>query len=227
MIGSGTDRPQGWSVPMRAALAEAHAFGFLGPGPIEAHLDHASAFARVIASACEGVAPARVADLGSGGGVPAFVLMELWPQTSFVLVESNQRRAAFLVGAIAELRGMPGSDSSDTALGLVDVQCIRAEEFGRLSWRATFDVVTARSFGPPAVTAECAAPLLVDGGRLVVSEPPASDGSRWSSEGLAQLGMDGGRVVVDTFSFFVADQVRRCPEEYPRRVGVPGRRRLF
>ena len=40
--------------------------------------------------------------------------------------------------------------------------------------RGQFDLVTARSFGRPAVTAECAAPFLRREGLLVVSEPPDS-----------------------------------------------------
>ena len=41
-----------------------------------------------------------------------------------------------------------------------------------------YDAVVARSFASPAVTAECAAPLLRLGGRLIVSEPPER-GARW------------------------------------------------
>ena len=49
--------------------------------------------------------------------------------------------------------------------------------------------MTARSFGPPAATAECAAPLLAVGGLLVVSEPP--DGpDRWPADALAALGLE-------------------------------------
>ena len=44
------------------------------------------------------------------------------------------------------------------------------------SLRAGFDGALARSFGRPAVVAECAAPLLRVGGWLIVSEPPSRRG---------------------------------------------------
>ena len=46
-------------------------------------------------------------DLGSGGGFPALVVgiyaKEAWPRTSFTLIESDQRKSAFLRTAIREL----------------------------------------------------------------------------------------------------------------------------
>ena len=48
--------------------------------------------------------------------------------------------------------------------------------------------MTARSFGPPAITAECACRLLKLNGFLVVSEPP-SDTDRWVHEKLSLTGL--------------------------------------
>ena len=53
------------------------------------------------------------------------------------------------------------------------------------SLRAAFDLVVARSFGAPAVTAECAVGFLATGGHLAVSEPPEPEADRWPPEGLA------------------------------------------
>ena len=56
----------------------------------------------------------------------------------------------------------------------------------------TFDMVVARSFGPPPVLAECAAPLLKVGGWLLVSEPPSTEAT---DEELAdELGMTTKRI---------------------------------
>jgi 16S rRNA (guanine527-N7)-methyltransferase len=100
--------------------------------------------------------------------------------------------------------------------------------------------VVSRSFGPPPVVAECAAPLLRVGGHLVVSEPPAredgTDGSgptRWPPEDLAALGLEPDppplesdpRATAAGFARFI--QARPCPDRYPRRAGVPVRRPLF
>ena len=160
----------------------------------------------------------RFADLGSGGGVPALVLLEQWPQAQAVLVEAAVRRAAFLREAVAEL----GWGSR------VEVLEERAELTGRREeLRGTLGLVTARSFARPAVTAECAAPLLAVGGLLLVSEPP-EDADRWSQDGLVQLGMrpEPG-VEEDGFHFQLVRQAEPCPDRYPRRTGVPERRPLF
>ena len=99
--------------------------------------------------------------------------------------------------------------------------------------RGTFDLVTARSFAPPAATAECAAPMLKQGGALVVSEPPDALGaSRWPDVALATLGLirTSTETVVTpagpvTLSRMLA--TTSCPQHYPRRVGIPFKRPLF
>lgn len=162
--------------------------------------------------------PARFADLGSGGGVPALVLLELWPDAEAVLIESGARRAVFLHKSIEDL-GLQGR-------ALVREE--RAEDSGRRGeLRGSFPLVTARSFARPAVTAECAAPLLVPGGILAVSEPP-EETDRWPEEGLAELGMRAAqRREQDGFHFQLLEQVSACSDRYPRRSGVPARRPLF
>ena len=109
----------------------------------------------------------------------------------------------------------------------------RAERYGRLDEaRGTFDGALARSFGRPAVVAESAAPLLHQGGWLVVSEPPAaqdlrSPTPRWPAEALLQLGLEPAGMVRDSFDFQVLRQTQPCPERFPRRDGVPAKRPLF
>jgi 16S rRNA G527 N7-methylase RsmG len=52
-----------------------------------------------------------------------------------------------------------------------------------------WDVVTSRGFGPPDYTAQHAAPLLVTGGVMLVTEPPESDGSRWRTPAVEATGL--------------------------------------
>ena len=118
-------------------------------------------------------------DLGSGGGLPGLVLALRWPSTKWLLIDSNARRATWLQKATEEL----GISSR------ADVRCERAELTGRSKWRQTAGLVTARSFGLPAATAECAAPLLRVGGRLLVADPPEREAERWPEAGLAELGL--------------------------------------
>ncbi|MDQ2827248.1 MAG: class I SAM-dependent methyltransferase [Actinomycetota bacterium] len=201
-------------------LEEARRLGFLGPGPVEAHLRHAAGFAAAIRTEWPGALELRSAvDLGSGGGVPALALAFEFPETEWLLVEVAVRRAAFLRTAV-DLLGLPG--------GITVVE-IRAEELGRRAeHRAAHQLVVARGFGPPAVTAECAAPLLVVSGRAVVSDPPGGAVGRWPVDGLSLLGMTPVAAVhAEGSTYQVLVQETECPSRYPRRVGVPAKRPLF
>ena len=200
---------------LQEVLKEARDLGFLGPGPVDGHIEHAAGFIQAVGTPH----PQRVVDLGSGGGIPGFVVALAWPDAAIYLLDSSERRTLFLAEAAR-------------ALGLsnrVVVGHARAEEAGRdPQWRGQADLVVARSFGPPAVTAECAAPLLCIGGRLVVSEPPTEPGDRWPADALAALGMRPVSRFLQAFSRFqILRQEHACPEAYPRRVGIPAKRPLF
>lgn len=197
---------------LRNALATARALGFLGPGPVEDHIHHALRFAAALGPRLRG----RALDLGAGGGLPGLVLAVADPAVTWVFVDASQRRTAALAAAVADLD-----------LGArVSVLCGRAEEVARdPAHRSAYDAVVARSFGPPAVVAECAAPLLRPGGALAVSEPPDDAPGRWPEEGLALLGL--APVPSSDAGVFVAEQRAEAGERFPRRVGIPAKRPLF
>lgn len=101
----------------------------------------------------------------------------------------------------------------------------RAEDMARSAfYRGRFDLVTARSFGPPAATAECAVGFLADRGTLAVTEPPGADGSRWPAKGLALLGLSP---VGLTDGVQRLERSAALDDAYPRRSGVPVKRPLF
>ncbi len=192
--------------PLVEVLDEARRLGYLG-APVADHLAHAEGFV-----AAASVPPRRFLDLGSGGGVPGLALALAWPAAQAVLLDGSAARTAFLRRAVLTLGLEPR----------VSVVGERAEVAGRaLAWRGGFDLVVARSFGPPALTAECAAPFLAVGGELLVSDPPG-DEDRWPANGVVQLGL---------VPWPASGPVRRlvqeiaCPEIYPRRR--PGRPPLF
>lgn len=194
------------------ALERARRLGVLGPGPIDAHVGHAAGFIGALAALPAG---SLVIDLGSGGGVPGLLVAEARPDLRIVLLDAMEKRTALLDDAVAAM------DIAER----VRVMTGRAEVLGRDSGlRGAAMAVTARSFGPPAATAECAAPLLQVGGLLVVSEPPEGP-DRWPADELAQLGLAPSGAAVDGMK--VLRQVSRCPERYPRRNGVPAKRPLF
>jgi 16S rRNA (guanine527-N7)-methyltransferase len=187
--------------------------GALGPSPVEEHLKHALAWAQILPE------PKRFVDLGSGGGVPGLILAMLFPDSEAVLIDARRRRSANL-------------EISVHTLGLterVSVLCSRAEEAGRdPEMRGTFDLVVARSFGSPAITAECAAPFLSVGGSLSVSEPPSASDDRWQSDGLKSLGLGDPELHrIGEAGFMVSRLEAICPERFPRRNGMPEKRPLW
>lgn len=197
-------------------LVEAQEIGLVGPGPVRTHLEHALGFASVLG----GYPGGALLDLGSGAGLPGLVLAAEWPDSRWVLLDSRARSTEFLTRAVERL-GMRHR---------VTVVAARAEVVAHdPTYRGAMRVVTARSVAQPAVVAECAAGFLVEGGTLVVSEPPYPGLPRWDTSGLARLGMGPARLVSasEQFHFSVVDQRFLCPERYPRRTGVPARRPLF
>src|SRR5260221_2236451 len=163
---------------LRQVLEDARAAGFLGPGPVEAHLQHAQGFAEA-AEAALGHSPAHFVDLGTGGGIPGLVIGARCSRSRGVFIESNRRRCAALRDAVVRL----GLENR------VEVLEQRAEAAGRQgTYREGFELVTARSFAEPAVTAEIGAGLVKIGGILVVSEPPEPDAHRWPADELREIG---------------------------------------
>jgi 16S rRNA (guanine527-N7)-methyltransferase len=203
---------------LRPVLEDAREAGFLGPGPIEAHLDHSEGFAVATESAL-GRPPASFVDLGTGGGVPGLVLALRWNAARGVFVDSGQRRSAFLLEATARI----GVEDR------VEVVAGRAEALGRDAIsREKFEVATARSFAGPAVTAEIAAGLVAVGGVLVVSEPPEPDPERWPAPRLLEIGFGPADAVLHGGAHYVVlAKVAASPDRFPRAVGRPGKRPLW
>ena len=202
---------------LATVLEQARLLGFLGPGPVADQIQRALAFTVVA-----GNAPELAIDMGTGGGLPGLVLAAAWTSSHWLFVDSNQRRCRWLEAAVGQL----------ALTGRCEVLCERAEVLGRGTKRHSADLVTARSFGPPSPTAECAAPLLRLGGQLLVADPPGPGPGRWPSDGLAIFGLVlQASLQVATpagpASFSRIVSASRCPDSYPRRVGLPFKRPLF
>jgi len=204
---------------LEAVLEQSRSLGFLGPGPVRDHLEHAASFDLAWQQSSP-APPVTYLDLGSGGGVPGLVLAARWPGTSCVLLDAIGRRCDFLLWAADQL-------------GIADrvaVRCARAEDAAReADLEGRFELVTARSFAAPAPTAECASRFLVPDALLLVAEPPDPEETtaRWPAQGLAELGLGPASHVASGRNLVAIHRTGPCPARYPRRVGVPAKRPLF
>jgi len=181
----------------------------VGPADPQVHLD----LARRIADAVP--APARALDLGSGAGIPGLALAGLWPGSVWTLLDAAERRVAVLREGVDRL-------------GWADrVQVVhgRAEDVGRdPAHRLAYELVTARSFGPPAVTAECGGAFVRLGGLLAVTEPPSGGEDRWPEGPLGELGL---RPLPPAGGVQLLERTGPLDDRYPRRSGVPAKRPLY
>jgi 16S rRNA (guanine527-N7)-methyltransferase len=96
----------------------------------------------------------RVGDVGSGAGLPGLVLAIARPDVEWVLIEPMERRVAWLSEQVAEL-------------GLDNVEIVRARAE---DWRRgpTLDAATARAVSALRTLVPLTAPLVRDGGELIL-----------------------------------------------------------
>jgi 16S rRNA (guanine527-N7)-methyltransferase len=103
----------------------------------------------------------KLADVGSGGGVPGIPLAIVRPDSKVVLIESTKKKADFL-------------HYTKTTLGLqnLSVRAARAEEIGQSNLRETFDVAIARAVATLNWLAEWCLPLVRKGGYMLAMKGP-------------------------------------------------------
>jgi len=201
---------EGFLTPLAAAEGPAHSAGFLRFGLLDG-VSSPSGWSDPHGSGVVGPpAGALAVDLGTGGGIPGLVLATL-TMCRWVLVDRGERRGSFLRWAVRRL-GLRDR---------VEVVVADAVEVGRGPLRGKANLVTARSFAPPGPTVECGAPLLLPGGFLVVSEPPAETGGRagrWEDGGLRAMGLeDWGGWHTGQAGYRAMQLVADCPNRFPRR----------
>lgn len=100
--------------------------------------------------------PLELVDVGSGGGVPGIPLAIARLDAKVLLIESTQKKAAFLAETVKVL-----------GLANVSVSSQRAEEAGRSAAREKFDIAVARAVGAMVFLVEWCLPLVKKGGRFL------------------------------------------------------------
>jgi 16S rRNA (guanine527-N7)-methyltransferase len=163
----------------------------------------------------------RIADLGSGAGLPGLVLAAALPTARVDLLESTARKCDFIREAIERME-----------LGNAAVVCKRSEEWAAAGGREAYDVITARAVGRLATLAELGSPLLRDGGVLA-----AWKGAR-SADEEAEMARAARRLAMEPLEIrsvqpYPGSRERHIhllrkngptPNELPRRPGMAAKR---
>ena len=160
----------------------------------------------------------RVADLGSGGGIPGIPLAVVRPESFFMMVESQNRKSAWIAEQILDL----GIQDRAHALPM------RIEDVAHdINWRGKLDVVVAKALSSLPSLIELAIPLLkVKGCLLAYKGVKAKEEIEQSANALEKLHCSVEECFTYTLDgrercICVIRKLRTTPKNYPRRMGVP------
>ncbi|MFU8828604.1 MAG: 16S rRNA (guanine(527)-N(7))-methyltransferase RsmG [Phycisphaerales bacterium] len=164
----------------------------------------------------------QVADVGSGGGLPAIPLAIAMRGVRFTLIESTAKKADYLSAAVA-------------VLGLKNVEVLhkRAEEVGQdfRGTRERFDAVTARAVGRMPMLLELTVPLAkapegdTPAGRVILVKGEQAERELAEAKQALYLlhAAHIGTVETPTGRLLVIEKLRKTPRTFPRAVGEPKR----
>ncbi|MFH8251801.1 16S rRNA (guanine(527)-N(7))-methyltransferase RsmG [Microbacterium sp. B2969] len=125
----------------------------------------------------------RVGDVGSGAGLPGLVLAIARPDVEWILIEPMERRVAWLSEQVA-------------ALGLDNVEVLRARAE---DWKRgpVLDAATARAVSALRTLVPITAPLVRDGGELILLKGTSADNEiEAAAKPLRKFGITDARVEV-------------------------------
>jgi len=168
----------------------------------------------------------RLADVGSGGGLPGIPIKIMRPDLATTLVESTSKKVRFLKHAVEGL-GLKG----------VEVAHTRVEDLGRArTHRGAYDVVTCRAVARLSVVAEYCVPLLETGGCAIAMKGQLEPEE--FAEGDRAVDALGAKVAATTKvpmlpevgekarQLVILEKIRETPARYPRRPGIVTKRPL-
>ena len=164
----------------------------------------------------------RVADVGTGAGLPGLPIRIYRPDIRLLLLESVGKKTGFLKHVVAKLE-----------LENVDVVNDRAEVAARSSeHRERYDLVVARCVAHLSVLAEYCLPLVSVGGKFVAYKGSKAETEVIDAEAaIEELGghferLERDDTYADRRALIFIEKVKETPDKYPRRPGVPQKRPL-
>jgi 16S rRNA (guanine527-N7)-methyltransferase len=146
IFGAGIDKARAYAA---ALVRDGDELGLLGPREMPKLWTRHILNSAVVAELVD--AGKKVADVGSGAGLPGIPMAIAQPAATFVLIEPMERRSKWLQEQV-------------DALGLTNVRVhrARAEEVGE-----AFDIVTARAVSALPKLLRMTVPLTRDGGEII------------------------------------------------------------
>ena len=167
--------------------------------------------------------PIKLLDIGAGAGFPSLPMKILYPQLDVTIIDSLNKRINFLQ-LLAEELNLEG----------VHFYHGRAEDFAQdKSFRAQFDIVTARAVARMQVLSELTIPYLNVGGKLLALK--ASNAPEELTEAKNALNLLFSKVE-DNISYTlpngdpryitIVEKKKETPNKYPRKAGMPNKRPL-
>lgn len=163
----------------------------------------------------------QVCDVGAGAGFPSIPLKICFPNLHVTIVDSLQKRIAFLNHLAMQLN-----------LENVAFYHDRAETFGKKNdFRESYDVVMARAVARMSVLSELCLPLCKKNGVFIAMKgQKAIDEVNDANTAIRVLGGE----IVDTKSFslptensdrsiIIIEKERQTPKKYPRKPGMPNK----
>lgn len=167
--------------------------------------------------------PVRLLDIGAGAGFPSLPMKILCPELEVTIIDSLNKRINFLTLLAGEL-----------GLDRVHFYHGRAEDFGQdKTFRATFDIVTARAVARMQVLSELTIPFLTIGGRLIALKSAAADEELADAKNA--LALLFAKVVLtynyqlpngDARNLTIVEKKKETPNKYPRKAGLPNKKPL-
>lgn len=199
------------------------------PGAPSAVRDPADAWRVHVADSLSGLGFAelgragRIADVGSGAGLPGLVLAAALPEARVDLIESVERKCDFIRRA-----------ADRAAIANAEAICARSELWAAAGGREAYDAVTARAVGRLSTLAELASPLLADGGALVAwkgrRDPDEEAELERAAPRLAMRPVEvrwvGPYAGSRNRHLHLMRKSGRTPENLPRRPGIAKKRPL-
>lgn len=166
----------------------------------------------------------RLIDVGTGAGFPGIPIKIACPQIRLTLVESVGKKADFCRHIVKSL-----------AMEGVEVVQERAETVGQSpQYREKFDWVVARAVAALPTLVEYLLPLAHIGGGVIAMKGESAPAEAHAADRAIHL--LGGRLrrlapitlpgVVDERYLVVIEKIAATPAQYPRHIGIPGKRPL-